>query len=173
MPNAVDGPPSTLCRLTTMSDASHGRFDWSRLNHLQIGRYAEYLAKMEFTLHGFDVYGAEVDDKGIDFVVRRGPDRFVDVQVKSLRRAGYVFAPKTKFEPRETLAMALVLFRDGSPPDQFLIPAPRWREPEGIFVSRDYGGGLKSVPEWGVNVSARGMSQLEPFRFEHVVKKYR
>jgi hypothetical protein len=44
---------------------------------------------MEFTLYGFDVYTAEVDDKGIDFVIRkerrRGTDiEFVyyDVQVK-------------------------------------------------------------------------------------------
>ncbi len=41
-------------------------YDWGKLNHLQLGRYAEYFVKMEFTRHGFDVYSAEVDDKGID-----------------------------------------------------------------------------------------------------------
>ncbi len=46
-------------------------YDWGKLNHLQLGRYAEYFVKMEFTRHGFDVYSAEVDDKGIDLVVRR------------------------------------------------------------------------------------------------------
>jgi hypothetical protein len=29
------------------------RYDWSRLNHLQFGRYAEYFVKMEFALYGF------------------------------------------------------------------------------------------------------------------------
>lgn len=45
-------------------------YDWGKLNHLQLGRYAEYFVKMEFTRHGFDVYSAEVDGKGIDLVVR-------------------------------------------------------------------------------------------------------
>jgi len=60
------------------------RYDWKRLNHLQVGRYSEYFVKMEFTLYGFDVYTSEVDDKGIDVVIRRDVDRFYDVQVKSL-----------------------------------------------------------------------------------------
>lgn len=44
--------------------------DWSNLTHLQIGKYGEYFAKMAFNRAGFDVYAAEVDNKGIDFVVR-------------------------------------------------------------------------------------------------------
>lgn len=55
------------------------------LNHLQVGRYAEYLAKMEFTLDGFDVYTAEVDDKGIDLVVRNECRKFHEAQVKAVR----------------------------------------------------------------------------------------
>lgn len=43
---------------------------WSRLNHLQLGRYAEYYAKMEFTSYGFYVYASEVDDHGIDFIAQ-------------------------------------------------------------------------------------------------------
>ncbi len=31
------------------------KYDWSRLNALQLGKYAEYYSKMEFTLFGFDV----------------------------------------------------------------------------------------------------------------------
>jgi hypothetical protein len=75
------------------------RFAWSKLNGLQIGKYAEYYVKMEFTQHGFDVYSSEVDDRGIDFVVRKERRRnlanYYDVQVKSLREGGYVFSPKT------------------------------------------------------------------------------
>ena len=43
---------------------------WSNLNHMQLGKYAEYYAKMEFTSYGYDVYTSEVDDHGVDFVAR-------------------------------------------------------------------------------------------------------
>ena len=83
------------------------KHDWSRLTHLQVGRFAEYFVKMEFTLYGFDVYQAEVDDKGIDFVIRKGRDRYFDIQVKSIRGLNYVFFPKRCFELRENLLAAL------------------------------------------------------------------
>lgn len=38
---------------------------------------------MECTLYGFDVYSAEVDDKGIDFVIRKDHEKYYDIQVKS------------------------------------------------------------------------------------------
>ncbi|MGD9712542.1 MAG: hypothetical protein AB7V46_10800 [Thermomicrobiales bacterium] len=53
-----------------MTEASTtSRYAWSRLNHLQVGRYAKYLVKMEFALLGISVFGAEVDDRGLDLVV--------------------------------------------------------------------------------------------------------
>ena len=58
------------------------RFRWAGLNRQQVGRYAEYFVKMEFTMHGFQVYSAEVDDRGIDFVARHEDGTFYEVQVK-------------------------------------------------------------------------------------------
>ena len=69
------------------------KYQWSKLNHMQIGRYAEYLAKMEFTAFDFDVFTAEVDDKGIDFVLRKHDMLYYDVQVKSSRDMTYIFFP--------------------------------------------------------------------------------
>ena len=43
---------------------------WSELSAMQLGRYAEYYAKMEFTSYGFDVYTSEVDDHGVDFIAK-------------------------------------------------------------------------------------------------------
>ena len=40
-----------------MSDDKH---TWSSVNRLQLGKYAEYLVKMEFVLCGCDVFTAEV-----------------------------------------------------------------------------------------------------------------
>jgi predicted GNAT family N-acyltransferase len=43
---------------------------WSKLNSLQLGRYAEYYAKMEFASYGFEIYTSELDDHGIDFIAK-------------------------------------------------------------------------------------------------------
>ena len=58
------------------------RYNWDHLSNLQLGKYAEYFVKMKFTLAGFDVYTSEVDDKGIDFIIRKNDDIYYDVQVK-------------------------------------------------------------------------------------------
>jgi hypothetical protein len=145
------------------------RHDWSRLSHLQIGRYAEYFTKMQFVLLGLDVYSAEVDDRGIDFVVRQEPDRYWDVQVKSVRNLNYVFVRKDVFRIRSNLLLALTLFEDGHAPDQYLISASHWANPTGVFVDRNYEGGV-SKPEYGLNLSRRGLSQLEPLRFDRAAR---
>jgi hypothetical protein len=153
--------------------ADSPRYAWSLLNHLQIGRYAEYLIKMEFTLHGFDVYSAEVDDKGIDFVVRATDTTHFDVQVKSARNLNYIFFSKSTFSPRPNLLAALVLYFDGEPARPFLVPSTAWLSPNALFVSRDFGGSLKSRPEWGINLSRRNMPLLETFGFDRTVSKLR
>jgi hypothetical protein len=101
-------------------------YNWSGLTKLQLGRYAEYFVKMEFTLHGCDVYGAEVDDKGIDFVIRTKLGRYYEIQAKSVRDHGLICLPLRVFEPRENLLVAVVNFADGSPPDPYLIPSGDW-----------------------------------------------
>jgi hypothetical protein len=102
--------------------------EWSRLNELQLGRYAEYFVKMEFTRLGFDVYTAEVDDKGIDFVVRGGVDRHFDVQVKSARNWGLITLPLRVFQPRRNFLAAVVVFVDHQSPELFLIPSMEWEQ---------------------------------------------
>ncbi len=145
------------------------KYNWGRLNHLQLGRYAEYFAKMEFTLYGFDVYTAEVDDRGIDFVVRRDSDRYYDVQVKSSRNLNYIFFPKDKFDIRGNLLASVVLFIDGETPQLYLIPSTAWSEQNTLLVSRDYEG-KKSKPEWGLNLSQKNLPLLAGFVFDIVVQ---
>jgi hypothetical protein len=149
--------------------------DWQDLSHLQIGRYAEYLVKMEFALHGMDIYGSEVDDKGIDFVVvqREGvpAPRYYDVQVKSIRGHGYIFFPKDKFDLRDNLLAALALFSANASPDLYLIPSTAWRQPNALLRDHDFGEGKKSKPEWGLNLSAKNRSLLEQYGFEGQVER--
>lgn len=144
------------------------RYDWTRLNKLQLGRYAEYFVKMEFTLYGFDVYTSEVDDRGIDFVIRKGHERYYDVQVKSIRGLKYIFFPKSTFELRDNLLAAIVIFIPLLPPELFLVPARVWERLNRLFVGYDYEG-KKSKPEWGLNLSKTTYPLLADYAFDKVV----
>ncbi|MBI4904346.1 MAG: hypothetical protein HY820_11960 [Acidobacteria bacterium] len=100
------------------------RHNWTRLNRLQLGEYAEYLVKMEFVLHGCDVFTSEVDDHGINFVVRTRAGRHYDVQVKSYRltasKTSYVFLQNSKSPISPQSLLALVQFVDGEAATLFL-----------------------------------------------------
>ena len=147
------------------------KYNWSRLNHLQLGRYAEYFVKMEFTLFGFEVYTSEVDDRGIDFVVRKDENSYYDIQVKSVRGLNYIFFLKDKFSLRRNLLAAIVLFFEGDFPQLYLIPSEAWLKPDGLLVSRDYEG-KKSKPEWGLNITQRNLSSLKNrFAFDDVIRE--
>jgi hypothetical protein len=144
---------------------------WSMLNSLQIGRYAEYYAKMEFASYGFDVYTSEVDDHGIDFIAKTKRGRFLEIQVKSLR-TNYVFMQKTKWDINNSdLYLSLLLFVDDRLPEFYLIPAAAWKTPNDLFCDKDYEG-LKSKPEYGPNISAKNRMLLLPYKLENAIKEF-
>jgi hypothetical protein len=142
--------------------------DWSKLNNLQLGKYSEYLAKMEFMKHGFDVYTSEVDDKGIDLVIRAPGPKYYDIQVKSARNHNYIFFHKSKVNIYENLYAAVLLFSDKDEPDFYLIPSIAWRLPNALFTDKKYEG-LKSPPEYGLNISQKNMYLLEEYRFHKTI----
>jgi|SRR3989338_369754 len=134
--------------------------EWSKLNNHQLGKYGEYFAKMEFTKYGLDVYTAEVDDKGIDLVVRREVGRYIEVQVKSVRKKNYAFMRKRVFEPRKDFYLALLIFSDEI--TFALIPSREWKKAARplFLVDRDYEQG-RTAPEYGINLSAQSISVLQ------------
>ena len=139
---------------------------WSDLNHLQLGRYAEYYAKMEFASYGFEVYTSEVDDHGVDFIAKKpGTNEFYEVQVKSVREYGYVFISKSKMpELSKNRLVCYLHFVDGKLPDIFVIPATAWETPNAVFVDRKYDKpGQKSDPEWGINISKKNYTILSEY----------
>jgi hypothetical protein len=150
------------------------RYNWSALNKQQVGAFAEYFVKMELTMYGFQVFGTEVDDRGVDFVTRFDEGPFLAVQVKSVRcnlrrPSGYVFMPETFFQPQPHLYLALGLLDTGQPPALYLIPSLAWAESNPLLVYRPYEG-LKSKPEYGINISKKNMPLLEPYRFQTTVE---
>ena len=139
---------------------------WSKLNHMQLGKYAEYYAKMEFASYGFEVYTSEVDDHGVDFVVKKpGESKFYEVQVKSVREYGYVYISKSKMpELTNSRLVCYLHFIDGKLPDIFVIPATAWEAPNAVLVDRKYDKpSQKSDPEWGINISQKNYSLLAKY----------
>jgi hypothetical protein len=147
-----------------------GRYRWSQLSKGQLGRTTEWLASIEFMLHGFEVYSTEVDDRGVDLVVRKNGSSF-DVQVKGLRppKGDYTYFRKLYFELRPRLLAAVGVYRDGEPPDLYLIPALAWRDPSALLVDRPYGEGKTSPPEWGLSLTKKSAPLLAEFEFARQV----
>lgn len=151
-----------------------GRYEWSNLNKLQVGKFAEYYVKMEFTMLGFDVYASEVDDKGIDFVIRKNSpngdgkeiNKYYDIQVKSVREIpNYTYMEKGKFNVDDkNLLLTLVVFYEGVEPKLYLIPSKRWRTPDSLLVDHEFID-KKSKPEWGINLSKKNLPFLEEYNF--------
>lgn len=140
--------------------------NWSKLKPMQIGRYAEYYAKMEFTSYGYEVYTSEVDDHGVDFIAKGPEGVFSEVQVKAVRD-NYVFIRKDKILPDDAHLVCYMRFSDGALPEVYIIPASVWKAPNAVFVSRDYKPEQKSKSELGINFSVKNAHLLEPYRAEN------
>ena len=140
---------------------------WSRLNHLQRGRYAEYYAKMEFTSYGYEVYTSEVDDHGVDFVAKDpSSNKFLEIQVKSLMNNGYIFISESKMPVlSDSRLICYIRFVDNEEPKFFIIPSTVWNEPNEVFVYRKYDKpGQTSESEWGINISNKNLPIIEKYR---------
>lgn len=150
------------------------RYNWKILNRQQVGAFTEYFVKMELTMFGFQVYTTEVDDRGIDFVARMDRGPFFEIQVKSLRDSKCMFVQKDKFPIEENVYLALGILKQGLPPELYLIPSLAWQackeRKSNTFVDRDYEG-LKSKPEWGMNVSRKNMDELAQYSFTKTIEK--
>ena len=145
--------------------------NWSKLNKLQLGRYAEYYAKMEFASYGFEIYTSEVDDHGIDFIAKGKNGKFYELQVKAVRQSNYVYMQKDKwniFAPN--IYLILLIFEDGSLPDGYLIPSAAWQFPNELLCDKYYGG-LKSKTEYGLKLSKKNMPILKSYWLENIIQE--
>ncbi len=129
---------------------------------LQLGKCGEYLAKIEFITNDFEVYSSDVDDRGIDLVVRKNKgSRFFEIQVKAVNEGGYVFMQEDVFSPKENLYLLLLIFGADGNPTVMLIPSLEWRRNSyPFFVYRNYEG-KKSKPEYGINFSKDSLAIIK------------
>jgi len=141
--------------------------NWELLTPLQLGNYAEYYAKMEFASYGFEVYSSEVDERGVDFIVKSATGSFYEVQVKSLRESKaskYAFIGKNKMcISNAKFIVCFIYFVNNEPPNIYLMQAPEWGAPN--VALRDNTG------EWGINISKASLIYLdENYRFDKIIE---
>ena len=150
------------------------KMKWSELSPMQIGRYAEYYAKMEFTSYGYDVYTSEVDDHGVDFVARDvKTDIFYEIQVKSLRKGNYAFIPEKLMDCNDSKRLVCFLkFVDGRLPDVYVIPATAWQNLNEALIYRKYDKpGQSNKAEWGISCANKNLPLLEKYRAEKFLEQ--
>ena len=146
---------------------------WNELSRMQLGKYAEYYAKMEFASYGLDVYTSEVDDHGVDFIVKDKKGIFNEIQVKSLRDKGYTFMQQEKFDlSNQTLHLILMIFEEDRLPNIYLISTNAWNDKNNMFIIRNFDNGQKSKPEYGVNITNSNKELLEKYKFEYRIKEF-
>jgi len=147
------------------------KYQWSRMSALKLGRYAEHFVCMEFLALNFDVYFGDLDDHGIDLIMRRHDGSFYEFQVKASRNLNYIFFPKATFPLKSNLFGAIVLFLEGKVPQLYIIPSAAWQMPNELLKDHKFDKeGQKSKPEWGVNLSIRNLPLLEHYAFDQVVQ---
>lgn len=82
------------------------------------------------------------------------------------KTTSYVFAPKSKFDVNnEFMLLALVLLEEDKMPMMYLFPAYAWKTENNLFKNRDFEG-LKSEPEWGLNIYKKNIPLLDEYRVE-------
>jgi len=145
-------------------------YTWNDISKQQLGKFAEYYSKMELTRYGFQVYSPEIDDRGIDFIIRYGTGPLFEIQVKSVRKSGYVYMEKSKFILKDKLFCLLLIFNEGQLPNLFLLPSLSWNKSDDLLRERKYEG-KRSAPEWGLNISKKNMHILEQYDFDKQISK--
>ena len=147
------------------------KLKWSELSPMQLGRYAEYYAKMEFASYGFEVYSSEVDDHGVDFIAKSPIDNvFYEIQVKSTRRFNPVIIPESKMpELKNERLVCYLHFTDGQLPSFFVIPSIAWESGESTLVYHKYDKGQKSNPEYVINLSKKHLDWLDKYSSDFVL----
>lgn len=83
--------------------------NWLRLTFQQLGRYGELLVASELLSYNLDVYEEELDDRGINLVVRLHEDLYYTIQVKTSRNTKsadpiYIRRDPTRLEEKRWIA---------------------------------------------------------------------
>jgi len=139
--------------------------NWSNISHLQLGKIAENYAQIEFLSRGYEIYTPAVDDRGIDFLAKKG-DELLEIQVKAVRNYNYTFVAESKMPHLSAERIICYMnFADGEVPPVYTIPSTAWLVPNEVFTKKTYEKGV----EYGINLSRKNLHVLDPYKSQEVL----
>ena len=121
-------------------------------------------------MYGYLVYSAEIDDRGVDFVVRNETGRHFDVQVKTVTDRNYTYITESKFS--ESLWICLVVLREGGHPTLYLFSGRDWNSDTNDLLQRHHYPKSKEA-EYGIHIAEKRVSVMEQFAFDRSVERPR
>lgn len=141
----------------------------NRLNRQQLGFIGESVAKIAFTLEGFEVYATAYDDRGIDFVVRGANNIFLPVQVKTTNNQANPFILAKKFESVPGLLFCSVRFVRDADPVLHLAVIRDWSTAKGNFLKFNSKGG-DAGPYYEMNLIGSQAADGVSFEFSKYIR---
>ena len=133
--------------------------DWATLSRSEVRDVGVQRVECELERLGWSVRRSE-DARSNLLAARRGA-REIEVHVRVVRRLNYTFLTKRSFAPSPDRYVAYVRLPDGSPLELYLIPSQAWESPDELLPSRDFGAGMSSESEYGIQVSQGRLEELE------------
>ena len=133
--------------------------DWSALSRSEVRTVGVERVQHELERLGWSVRRA--DDARSNVLTARRAARLVEVHVRVVRKLNYTYLSKRSFTPAPDRYVAYVRLPDGSPLALYLIPSQAWESPDDLLPSRDFGAGMSSEPEYGIQISLGRLDELE------------
>ena len=121
-------------------------------------------------MYGYLVFSAEIDDRGVDFVVRNDAGRHFDVQVKTVTDRNYTYITESKFS--ESLWICLVVLTEGDHPTLYLFSGRDWNSDTSNLLQRHHFPKSKEA-EYGIHIAKKRVLVMKRFAFDQSVERLR
>lgn len=138
---------------------------WTIWSKQELTEYVRMMFIEDFSSAGFTI-----KEEGKQLHLWESNGTHWNLFIRSSRRRNYPFIQKKQTVSSPRWLMALAHFHSSQEePDKFLFPDHAWNGEVYPLKSRDYEEG-RSQPEWGIDLSARSYGELQPYRWEQVVR---
>ena len=121
-------------------------------------------------MYGYLVFSAEIDDRGVDFVVRNEAGKHFDIQVKTVTDRNFTYITESKFS--ESLWVCLVVLTEGKLQTLYLFSGRDWSSDTRGLLRRHHFPKSREA-DYGIHIAKKRMLIMEQFAFNRSVERLR